>query len=109
MSAKVHLKVGELFSGAGGLGLGFALAEHRHICFQPVFAVDNDPNSLRTYRTNFGWLHEASRDRLPQLPRAYGRDVEHLNLQALLRLAKLKVGELDLLIGGPPCQGFSSP
>lgn len=72
-----------LFSGAGGLDLGFEAAG-----FRTVTAVDNDPNSVNTLRKNRPeWnpveadVREWMPDDLPDTP--------------------------DVLIAGPPCQGFS--
>ncbi len=102
------LRVGELFAGAGGLGLGFILAEHERIRYQPIFAIDNDKNSLRSYRRNIQWLLQNAPNLLENPVQTYTRDVEKLTAQPLLRLFQLRRGELDLLIGGPPCQGYSS-
>jgi DNA-cytosine methyltransferase len=108
MKQHIHLKVGELFAGAGGLSLGFILADHPVINYRPVFAIDNDTPSLNSYRSNMVWLHEHAPEVLPEIPGVFKRNVEKLNVTAVLRLLKLKQGELDLLLGGPPCQGFST-
>jgi DNA (cytosine-5)-methyltransferase 1 len=104
----LELTTGELFAGAGGLGLGVVLAGHPNVQFRPVFAIDNEPHSVKTHSTNMRWLAEHAPDILPQAPAAFKRDAETLNVSALLRLAKLEVGELGILLGGPPCQGFSA-
>lgn len=108
MKQAVDLKVGELFSGAGGLSLGFILANHPVVNYRPIFAVDNDSPSLNSYRYNMKWLSERAPDVLPQMPGIFKRDIENLNVTAILRLLKIEPGELDLLLGGPPCQGFST-
>jgi DNA-methyltransferase (dcm) len=108
MDEIVELKVGELFAGAGGLSLGFILADHPNVRFCPVFAVDNDISSLDSYKYNMKWLSQNEPAVLPKMPGVFNRDVDCLNVSAVLRLLKLKKGELDLLLGGPPCQGFSS-
>ncbi len=108
MDRVVELSIGELFAGAGGLSLGFILAEHPQVRFRPVFAIDNDARALESYRYNMKWLSQNAPDVLPRIPGIFKRDVENLNVTALLRLSKLRRGELDLLIGGPPCQGFST-
>jgi len=107
MNQVVELRMGELFAGAGGLSLGFILAEFAQIRFCPVFAVDNDAASLESYRCNMKWLSQNAPDVLRKVPGIFKRDVESLNVLAVLRMLKLRVGELDLLLGGPPCQGFS--
>ena len=108
MDQKPDLKVGELFVGAGGLSLGFILADRSAVNYRPIFAVDNDVPSLNSYKSNMKWLYEHAPEVLPQMPGIFNRNIEKLNIRAVLRLLKLKQGELDLLLGGPPCQGFST-
>ena len=80
----------DLFSGAGGITLGLLNAG-----FNVVFCSDLDEACELTHQHNF-----------PDIP--FTRDdVHHLDGRKILRRAGLKRGELDLLIGGPPCQGFS--
>jgi DNA (cytosine-5)-methyltransferase 1 len=80
----------DLFSGAGGITLGLANAG-----FEVVFCADRDEACALTHAHNF-----------PTIPFAC-TDVEALNGSLILKSAGMKRGELDLLIGGPPCQGFS--
>ena len=79
-----------LFSGAGGLDVGLEQAGFRTCVF-----VDMDPISCKTLRANFP-------DRSILCKR-----VEDLSTEEILDAAGLKVGEVDLLAGGPPCQPFS--
>ena len=74
-----------LFSGCGGLDTGF----HKH-GFLTVGAVDNDMTALQTYRDNI------SRNTFTQ-------DVRQEEFTSLLN----SFGNIDVLIGGFPCQGFS--
>ncbi len=106
--SKYELKVAELFSGAGGLSLGFVLANHDKIKFCPVLAIDNDAKSLDSYKTNMSWISQNAPEVMATIPASFKRDVEKLNVTAVLRMLKLHKEELDLLIGGPPCQGFSN-
>jgi DNA (cytosine-5)-methyltransferase 1 len=80
----------DLFSGAGGITLGLLNAG-----FDVRFCADIDEACEATHRRNF-----------PAIPFARG-DVGKLTAADVLRAANLADGELDLLIGGPPCQGFS--
>jgi len=85
----------DLFSGAGGLSLGFQAAG-AHI----LAAVDANDDAGRSFRNCFARLQP----RRP--PRAFfgeAGDVEALDLE---RVAPAGKGP-DILVGGPPCQGFS--
>jgi len=79
----------DCFAGAGGMSLGLKDAG-----FDPVGAFDLDPMSVATYNRNIKDC-------------AFDADVHRITGQSLLRRAKIKSGNLDLLAGGPPCQGFS--
>ncbi len=92
MDQAVELRMGELFAGAGGLSLGFILTRHAGMCFRPIFAVDNDAASLESYRYNMKWLEQNAPEILPRMPGIFERDVEKLNVPAVLRLLKLKRG-----------------
>jgi DNA (cytosine-5)-methyltransferase 1 len=71
----------DLFAGAGGLSLGFKQAE---LGFEPVQAVEIDVAAARTFKRNFDCL-------------VYDGPIE--NLESFERA--------DIILGGPPCQGFS--
>lgn len=73
----------DLFCGAGGLTLGFCQAGGR-----PIAAVDNDKKSIETYTTMF-----------PMCNQVFMGDIESWDT----RLSSSP----DVVIGGPPCQGFS--
>ncbi len=90
---RLEYKVLDLFSGAGGMALGFQSAGAR--C---VGAVDADAAAAKTFKTMF------AHDR----PRVFGGpedgDVNNLEVEQLLgALSEVP----DLVVGGPPCQGFS--
>lgn len=80
----------DLFSGAGGLTLGL-----RNAGFDVRLASDWSAACARTHRTNF-----------PDIPFRLA-DISKVSGDEILAQANLKRGALDLLIGGPPCQGFS--
>jgi DNA (cytosine-5)-methyltransferase 1 len=70
----------DLFAGAGGFTEGFVQAG-----FMPIYAVENNKDAAKTYEANFG-------------PHCYKDDI-----------AKVKnFPSADVIIGGPPCQGFSN-
>lgn len=81
----------DLFAGAGGLSEGFTRAG-----FRVVLALDQDPVATRTY-----WLNH------PALPddRVLARDIRDLKPGELRKLAGRRT--VDVLVGAPPCQGFS--
>ena len=80
----------DLFSGAGGVAVGLEAAG-----FATALALDFNKPSAQTYRRNF-----------PQHKFIEG-DIREVSGDYVLAEAGLSVGETDLLIGGPPCQGFS--
>lgn len=80
----------DLYCGVGGLSLGAARAG-----FRVAAAVDNDPIAMGSHNKNF------------PLTKHHTGDVSRLNGNDLLELAGLRKGQLDGLVGGPPCQGFS--
>ncbi len=84
------LTVVSLFSGAGGSSLGYKLSG-----YEPRLAVEWDDHAAACYRLNF-----------PSTPLYHG-DVAALSDEEALRLTGLEPGELDVLDGSPPCQGFS--
>jgi DNA (cytosine-5)-methyltransferase 1 len=58
--------------------------------------VDSDPSAAFTFKKNF-----------PKIP-YWLKDLSQVDGAEILRLTKLRPGDLDFLIGGPPCQGFSA-
>ena len=80
-----------LFAGAGGCSLGF-----REAGYDIRFATDIDRDAVESYGQNFiGTPCEAL-------------DIRELGPEPILERVGLRAGELDILLGGPPCQGFSS-
>lgn len=78
-----------LFTGAGGLDLGFEAAG-----FDTAVAVEMDSRCVETLRANRKW-------------RVIERDVGRVTTDELLETAGLEPEQPDVLIGGPPCQPFS--
>ena len=82
-----------LFTGAGGLDLGFHAAG-----LATAVAVEMDRRCCETLGSNkargYPW-------EIIEAP------IEEVSSKALLKVANLAVGEADVLIGGPPCQPFS--
>jgi DNA (cytosine-5)-methyltransferase 1 len=97
----------DLFAGCGGLSLGLEQAG-----FAPAFVAELNPDAMETYLLN--------RDgEYPLLREKYNiNDVKTLVLDKSLQRTiisemltdygiDINEGELDLLVGGPPCQGYS--
>ncbi len=78
----------DLFSGCGGLALGFKWAK-----FKTVFASDIDENCEKTYLFNN-----------PKVP-FIKRDLRHISTHEIKSIIDNDV--VDVVVGGPPCQGFS--
>ena len=75
------MKVVSLFSGAGGLDLGFKMAGH-----EIVWADDLYVDAVETYRRNLG---------------------DHIVCRDISEIKSEEIPECDIMIGGFPCQGFS--
>ncbi len=89
----------DLYSGPGGLSLGFSKAKSSEFGFQVVVANDIDRDAVATYKVNHPGVttilgdltsEEVKREIVCAVKRATGRST------------------VDLVIGGPPCRGFSS-
>lgn len=85
-------KILSLFSGAGGLDLGFAQAG-----FEIVYACDKSAAAIRTHQRNFKTTKSETLD----LTQISPHDI------VLRIMERVSVGEEVGIIGGPPCQGFS--
>ncbi len=78
--------VGDLFAGVGGMSEGFKQAG-----FDIAFAVEFDKDIAKAYQ-----LNHISTD-------VYAEDIRHIDVETL----HIKHPHVDVIIGGPPCQGFS--
>lgn len=79
----------DLFCGAGGMSLGLKQAG-----FEPVFAADFDKHACATYRLNIG-------DHVQEI------DLSAIEPERFAEMVAVQCGSIDLVAGGPPCQGWS--
>ncbi|WP_198015423.1 MULTISPECIES: DNA cytosine methyltransferase [unclassified Psychrobacter] len=86
----------DLFSGAGG----FSLAAH-NAGVDVLAAIEFDQYAAETYQKNLV-------DRLKAKTQVFAEDITKVNIDSIMRYQGIKKGHLDILLGGPPCQGFSS-
>ena len=88
------MKIFDLFCGTGGFSKGFENSTKAK--YQVVFGLDLLATSIETFKLN----HQ----------RAIGlaKDIRSLRKHEVEQISGVKKGCLDVLIGGPPCQGFSS-
>lgn len=90
MNTKKQYTVISTFAGCGGSSLGYHWAG-----FKELLAIDFDKNAVETFALNF-----------PTVP-VWQRDITTVTGKEILDFLKIKKGELDILDGSPPCQGFS--
>src|ERR1700754_2640217 len=74
----------DLFAGCGGMTSGFMAAKG----YRSVMAVEFDLSAAATYAANFGEAHTHHAD--------------------IADIRDEEIPEVDVIIGGPPCQGFSN-
>lgn len=81
-------KIIDLFCGAGGLSAGFMFKNY-NLGFEGVLAIDNNQHACDTYNANFDGNHCIA-----------------TNIEEWL-ITQDSIPQADVVIGGPPCQGFS--
>lgn len=85
------LKLLDLFSGAGGLSLGFEMAG-----FEVLAGIDIETSFLKSYELS----HPNTL--------AINEDLSDKNIKSVLNARGISPSEIEMVIGGPPCQGFST-
>lgn len=92
MNTKKKLKVIDLFSGVGGLSYGFAHNDN----FEIVAANEILPNMAKAYSLN----HPTAK--------VYAEDIKDFNAKKIEKDLGIKASEIDIIVGGPPCQAYST-
>ena len=90
------LKAIDLFAGAGGFSLSAYKAG-----IDVLAAVELSKQAAETYRINL--IEKLGID-----THLFNHDVNQVDIKSIMRHQGLTFGELDVLLGGPPCQGFST-
>lgn len=88
LASPLRFRLIDAFAGAGGKTLGFS--KRFNHAFVPIWANDIDEDCTRTYNANFG-NHCVCGD-----------------IFEVLRDPRTRIPKADVVVGGPPCQGFSN-
>jgi len=97
MAQKIY-KVVSLFTGAMGLDIGLEKTGR--------FKVAACVEKVKAFAASIEANKEAGR--IHGRPAVFSEDISQLDPARVMAAAKIEVGELDLLVGGPPCQSFST-
>jgi len=92
MNKNKKLKVIDLFSGVGGLSYGFAHDDN----FEIVAANEILPNMAKAYSLN----HPTAK--------VYAEDIKDFNAEKIEKDLNIKPSDIDIIVGGPPCQAYST-
>ncbi len=89
---KTKFKVLDLFAGVGGLSYGFAHDDN----FEIIAANEILPDMAKAYSLNHPTV------------KVYNYDIKDFGAKNLEDDLQIKKGDIDLIVGGPPCQAFST-
>jgi DNA (cytosine-5)-methyltransferase 1 len=96
---KKKYSIADFFAGCGGLSYGFGLTGR----FNVLLGSDIKPEALETFVENHEHEHGKPEAILEDIQKVAPESVRKM----LARFGVSKEGQLDCLIGGPPCEGFS--
>ena len=92
MSISKKLKIIDLFSGVGGLSYGFSHNDN----FEIIAANEILPNMAKAYSLNHPTV------------KVYVEDIKYFNAKKIEQDLSVGSDEIDIIIGGPPCQAYST-
>lgn len=102
--SKRTVRVADIFCGCGGLALGVAEAARRFgMATNIVLAVDSDDDAVAAFRLNFPKARVETKDAATLFDRHVGEPLSDEELRC-----RRRVGQVDILVSGPPCQGHSN-
>ena len=110
--AERAVRIADVFCGAGGLSYG--VREAIRACGlrpQSMLAVDTDPVKIEVYRRNFDPKHFSAQDLWHSVTKTYSTRGQLKFLarpQLLTGELQVVAGNVDVLLGGPPCEGHST-
>jgi DNA (cytosine-5)-methyltransferase 1 len=91
----------DLFAGCGGISLGFLTAG-----FQPIASVEIDLHAAQSHGANFGFRYEGGDQKAHHIARDVTQE-DPANIFAELGICGPVDDQVDVLVGGPPCQAFA--
>lgn len=98
----------DLFAGCGGMSLGL-----ENSTFLPIYVNELNPDALETYlvnrREDYPWLDRLNSNDIKELVDKDCRGLKDLKkkFKKTLKEHEIKLDQVDLVVGGPPCQGYS--
>ncbi len=103
------LNVVELFAGAGGMGLGFLLSSQKTAEYRLCFSGEVHPIYAATLKSNYSEFARTQKSKRLIVP----DDITPIDLHGAKALGSVEesaraYGDTHVIIGGPPCQGFSN-
>ena len=108
-----RIKIADVFCGAGGLSYGVQEAVWAAGLYPKfAFAADVDPVALEVYRRNLDPTHYSNRNVWTSVTTSYSTRKSRIAFSGPPRLLTEELksceGEVDILLGGPPCEGHST-
>lgn len=108
--SRKDLRVVELFAGAGGMGLGFLMASNSEYGYKIIHSAEIDRIYLNSLEKNYKYYENNFKNRLDNcIPSNFTPcDLTENSSRYELQKKVKQAGGVDIVIGGTPCQGFSS-